>query len=321
MMIEPHQLERIARQVAKAEAERKEIARKIKLESYPVKPVQLNGKVAAVDGGLIRKPLHGFDCLLYRAVAVCFHYKSGKLQSVSYLPTRKPKINLELFENLSELDWVYASGLYRLEAELKLALECLKSWEPDWLLLDGPLYPHYAERPGKGSQLKQKWEEILGLYRQLYKQQVLGIVEDSRSQILCSSLSRLYPEFKEVLERSRDTALLTLLMKESERTRVFEPEESIVLKELGQKIKSFYLKPSRHDRPYRVDFVSGDPDAIAGLLLAISSKGSYSIPAPLIEADLNAKLSEEDFERFYSALSSRIPSVGIQKLRRDLRPI
>ena len=66
----------------------------------------------------------------------------------------------------------------------------------------------------------------------------------------------------------------------------------------------------------------GVADRLSSVLLSVSGHHSgYGLPAPLIEADNVAKLSDQEVENFYSHILSfagNIPSV--MKLRRDQRP-
>jgi len=61
---------------------------------------------------------------------------------------------------------------------------------------------------------------------------------------------------------------------------------------------------------------------IASILLAISGQhSSYGLPAPIIEADNVAKLSDNEMENFYFqilAFAGNLPS--IMQLRRETRP-
>ncbi len=304
-------------------------------------------KIMGVDGGLLKRSLHGFDCAIARAVGVCFHYRANKIEKVRYWPSKTPTPVPEIMEALSDLDWAYSCSLLRLRTEITTAIECIEKLRPNILLLDGLVVPHYSDRPNKSSPVYREYKELLTLYKKLYEKArktntvLAGVVEDSRSSVFCELikeeiLSKVKhekaPEIRSLLERTRDTNLLFILLKRGERTKVFRysksPSEHPVLKDLepwsGQ-IHSFYLKTAKLDRPIKVDFIgSGDEyaDRLASILLSISGQHpGYGLPAPIIEADNAAKLSENDMDVFYSRILSftgNIPS--IMRLRRDQRP-
>ena len=142
-------------------------------------------------------------------------------------------------------------------------------------------------------------------------------------------------DMSQLLEKTRDTNLLYWMLDKGQRSRIFpyseKPEEHPVLREFGDlagRVNSFYLKTAEYDRPFRVDMLAGgndiigEADHLASVLLSISGHHSgYGLPAPLIEADNVAKLSDSEVENFYSHILSfagNIPSV--MRLRRDQRP-
>jgi len=306
-------------------------------------------RIAGVDGGLLKRSLHGFDCAIARAVAVCFHYKGGRIENVEYWPSKIPTPVPEIMEALSDLDWAYSCSILRLKTEISTAIECIGKLNPHILLLDGLVVPHYSDKPSKGSPIYREYMGLIDLYKRLYEKAkatntvLAGVVEDSRSSVFCNLikediLSKVkhesVPEIRSLLERTRDTNLLFLLLKKGERTRIFSysksPLEHPVLKDMSpwsENIQSFYLKTARLDRPIKVDFIGTEKndehaDKLASILLSISGQHSgYGLPAPIIEADNAAKLSENDMDVFYSRMLSftgNLPS--IMRLRRDQRP-
>ncbi len=306
-----------------------------------VKPTKPKGRIVAVDGGLLKQSFHGFDCLLVRAVAVCFEYRDGRVENVAYLPNKNPTPKPELFEALSDLDWAWCANLYRIQAEVEMALKAIEVWQPDMLLMDGPLTPHYADRPGKHSQAWPIYQNVLRLYKQLYQHSekllLAGIVEDSRSNAFARIISELLkdinhpaiPELQAILAKSRDTAMLHNLLKKGERTKTFshsrEPGSHPVLKDLtpwSERLQSFYLKTVPNDRPIRIDFIlPTDPDVISALILPLCSHPNYGFPAPLIEADHVAALPETEMEKLYALIQAELgPSPAAMRLRREGRP-
>ncbi len=349
-------IKQIAARINEAENKRKRLAEFLENVnertnlSRQLAPAELrNMRIAGVDGGLLKRSLHGFDCAIARAVGACFHYRGKKIEKVEYWPSKTPTPVPEIMEALSDLDWANSCSLLRLKTEITTALECIGKLRPHVLLLDGLVVPHYSDRPNKGSRVFKEYAELLDLYKSLFDKArktdtlLAGVVEDSRSSVFCELirdeiLSKIEhertPEIRSLLERTRDTNLLFILLKKGERTKVFRysnsPSEHPVLKDLGEwseQVYSFYLKTAKLDRPIKVDFITnGNPDEyadrLASILLSISGQHpGYGLPAPIIEADNAAKLSENDMDVFYSRIVSftgNLPS--IMRLRRDQRP-
>lgn len=302
-------------------------------------------RIVGVDGGVAKKSLHGFDCMLTRAAGVCFHYKEGKIEKVDYLPSRLPVPEPEVVEALSDLDWAYFTSISRQRLEVKTALDCIDKFKPDFLLMDGSIVPHYSDKPSRSSAVYNNYKELISDFKTLYKKakdsdvHLLGVIEDSRGNSFCRMMREdvlarvkhnLTPEMEDVLEKTRDTNLLFWVLEKGERSKTFpyskKPEEHPVLRDLGDLGKgvfSFYLKTAKFDRPIRVDFLRGrDENRIASVLLAISGHHSgYGLPATLIEADNVAKLSENEINNFYSHIlgfAGNVPS--LMRLRREQRP-
>ncbi|MFQ5647781.1 MAG: DNA double-strand break repair nuclease NurA [Candidatus Aenigmatarchaeota archaeon] len=345
-------IKKIAARISRTEDQRKRLAaflKEIAPQANLIKkpgPAELGSlRITAVDGGLVKRSLHGFDCAIVRAAAVCFHYQGSKVKRVEYWPSKSPVPVPEVLETLSDLDWAYAASMMRLREEVQTAIRCIDALKPDLLLLDGSIVPHYADKPSKNSPSYPAYQQLIASYQKLYQKAaergitLAGVIEDSRSTVFCNLVKsdiltkvqhNLVPELVDLLLRTRDTNLLYLVLGRGERTSEFKysstPQEHPVLKDLGShsdKMSSFYLKTAEFDRPVKVDYLEpADPDRLAGLLLSISGQHpGYGIPAPLIEADNVAKLSDTEMENFYSQilhLTGNAPS--IMRLRREQRP-
>jgi hypothetical protein len=347
----------IAGRIKETEGKRRQLARflreiSVELELIRrVKPRFMdNLKIVGVDGGIVKKSLHGFDCVLARAAAACFHYTKDKAEKVEYFPSRIPVPEADIIEALSDMEWSYFTSIMRLRLECEAAREVMEKIRPDLLLMDGSIVPHYMDRPSKSSALFGNYSDMVRSYLRLYslsldsRVMLAGVIEDSRGVSFCNLvreeiLSRiehkLVPDLQSTLERTRDTNLLFWVLKKGERSKVFPYTESVkehpVLKdfeEFGKRVYSFYLKTAQRDRPVRVDFLSGSKDTdsqadtISSMLLAVSGHHSgYGLPAPLIEADNIAKLSESEIENFYSNIISFTGELpGVMRLRREQRP-
>jgi hypothetical protein len=347
----------IAGKIKETEGKRRQLARFLREISVEldlikeVKPHFMNDiRVVGVDGGIVKKSLHGFDCVLARAAAACFHYKNDSTEKVEYFPSRIPVPKADIIEALSDIEWSYFTSIMRLRLESDTAIEVMERIKPDLLLMDGSIVPHYMDRPSKTSALFGNYSEMVGSYMKLYSGSLdsgvmlAGVIEDSRGVSFCNLvkeeiLSRIehkkVPDLQSTLEKTRDTNLLFWVLNKGERSKVFRYTESVkdhpVLKdfeEFGRRVYSFYLKTAQRDRPVRVDFLSSDKDTdaqadrISSMLLAVSGHHSgYGLPAPLIEADNIAKLSESEIENFYSNIISFTGELpGVMRLRREQRP-
>jgi len=341
-----HLIRKIAERIAETEKRRTRLADFLKeLPSgmelrRSLQPDPLNNlKIAAVDGGLVRKSLHGMDCMLARAASVCFHYSGGKLANVSYFPSRNPAPRPEIYEALSELDWNHFSSINRLKEEVGVAIACLDELEPDILLMDGMLFPHNLDRPSNSSPLHPSYTSLLQLYRELFKKAIqkktalAGVIEDSRSIVFCEHIKsqilsnvshKMIPDMRNLLNKTRDSNLLYLMLEKGDRSLSFPIQPPHTTDFDFPPMKTFYLKTARLDRPIKIDFLSQltNEDSLSSILLSVSGHHQgYGLPAPLIEADNVAKLSETDMENFYSnilSLTKGAPTA--MKLRRETRP-
>ena len=346
-------IQEIAGKISDIEGKRKKLADFLKSVKSDVKlsekvgPFEISDmRISAVDGGIVKRSLHGFDFVLTRAVGVNFSYKTGKVYDVKYYPDKMPTPEFFFMEALSDLDWVHTTSILRQRTEIRTAIETLEKFKPDLLLLDGSIIPHYQDRPAKTSKVHESYTEMISLYKRLFDTclsnniMLAGVVEDSRGVKFCDIvnehvLSKVthssVPELKKILEKTRDTNLLYWILNEGERTDVFpysdKTKEHPVMKEFEEfadKIHSFYIKTAKFDRPIRIDFLGEKEQAekFASVILSISSHHSgYGIPSVLIEADQVAKLAEDDIENIYEQVLTQTGSLpSIFKLRRDMRP-
>ncbi len=305
-----------------------------------------NINVVAVDGGIVKASLHGLDLLAYRAVGVNFVYSNGVIKKIDYYPSSSPDPDRRtIIEALSEIDLAYCYNLIRQIKEIEVAIESLKKFKPEMILLDGSVIPHYITKP-ENDFAKEFYKRLLERYKEFFELSkdtiVAGVVEDSRGNKFCDILiRRVFPVLQDILpkdatdiiSKSRDSNLLHYVLKKSERTCIFnytaDPEHHPIIKEFGKmagKFMSFYVRTVEFDRPIRVDFVADEnsievADKISRFLINTSGHAGYGIPAILIEADQRAKLTQEDLENFYYDLINKTGNISIIfKLRRENRP-
>ncbi len=329
-------------EIKDAEIEGKKIPEK-KI-SISVEEADLCGKgVAGVDGGLLKKGYHALDLVLTKAVAAVFEF-GDVLENVTYVPGPLPTPKLSVFTKpLSREDFGLVANLERLELEVGLAIRTMNSRDLDMLLIDGSLVPHPSVNPADGSEVDEKFKDVLELYTEMLESPpclLAGVCEDSRSrrfskivsdEVLGKVKDRRKEDLKDILKGTRDTNLLFHVLNKGERTSYFkyyeDPNRSPFPETVLDEVYSFYLKATEYDRPIRVDYhAEDDPsrmaDVIASRILALSADNEeYAIPTVLIEADRRASLKEEELQFIYSSLQDKVGDVpSLYKLRRDERP-
>lgn len=294
--------------------------------------------IAGIDGGLARKPLHSIDLLLTRAVAAVFSYRDGELATHEYRPKKNPTPDIRYAGASVDRRTVDTlASLLRLQAEISLAVDLVA--DVDVLMLDGALLPQYRDKPSKDAEIADEYNAVLDAYEHLYETAqehdtlLIGVVEDTRNTTLCRLL-QANGFSSPVLERCRDTHLLSYMLEQGERTLTMaytdRQNHTIIgdLETYGHDVYSAYLQTVAADRPVRIDiFGPDDPaatmDRAASLVYALSGfTQSYGLPAILTEADRRAKLTRHEVEMVTDRLQQRLGHLpGLKELRRDRRPL
>jgi len=294
-----------------------------------IKPVENNFSVCAVDGGLLSQEMHGVDLIIGRAAAVNFKYSNSKLKTCEYYPDPFPEPSYSVETGLDEHESNCKKSLFRLELEIKAAIESMEKFQPEILLLDGSLMPLTSDKPAEDSILFESYKEIINLYKKLYSESekrkclLCGIIKDSRGKRFMDSIKSL------TTHRTADTVFLNHLLNEKERTFTIKYTEHknkhLIARDLGEwadKTYLFYMKPVKNDRPLRVEFLSSvlSFDEIASKIYSLSSiNKSYGYPSSLIEADLRAAMDPNEMERMQKMLQM-LSSNDFVPLRRNSRP-
>jgi hypothetical protein len=357
---EQRSLARAVKEVSELEARHREAAAALRARPAPldgpgfleprllarVTEAPVQGRVAAVDGGVLSRELHGLDIVLARAVGVAFDYEGGRKLRAHYYPRARPGNKLLWRSALEAHDAAWLKGLARLEEELSCALATLESLAPDALLLDGSVVPQASDKPGRESPLAGAYDGVAERWRALYAAAekrgtlLLGVVKDSRGSRFTDLLVRGAPELgahREALLRAHDSLFLAHLLEEGERTCFFRYAsawaEPLVLRDLGpwaSRIASTYLRPSRWDRPLRVDALlparEGDyPSFFERASMLVHSLARintrYAMPAVSIEADLRARGEERDLDAACATLEAKLGvRPALYPLRRASRP-
>ncbi|MEK6923261.1 MAG: DNA double-strand break repair nuclease NurA [Nanoarchaeota archaeon] len=314
---------------------------------HPIEDINLgNLKICGVDGGFLKKDYHGARIILRRAVAVCFNFKDGILESCDYLPNTRPFPEPIIVDpEISDQEFNIFSNLKREELELEIALKAVEKFKPDILIRDGSIILHPSSIPLESSEVYKDYLKVTGLFKQLYseceKNDVLlaGAIEDSKGKRYCGYLlkyiitdllnssdeetKKLVAQNHKILENTNDTLFLYYFLKTGERV------EPMTYNFKEEKIYSIYIKSVEYDRPLRIDFFSAkeklnqNTKNITEIIHKISKHNrNYSYPSVLIEADARAKLTEVEIEHFKSALAEKLGNnPTLLELRREGRQL
>lgn len=323
------EIKNLSQEIKKQAQETREKAREIREQENIVQKIDtepFTGSVTGVDGGLTSQDLQGTGMVVTRACAATMKYRKGKLTDHSYYPGPSPDLEV------SSVDPKRSSkmpNLLRAIKEIETARESLENNSTDYLLLDGSIVPSPSDKPREESQKeREKYQELIGKYKELFKTardkgtQIIGVVEDSKSRKIA----------KKHGEDKLDSMLLHYVLNEGERTTEFnysdEPINHPVLRDLPpdtrNRIKAMYLKLVRDDKPLRIEYLEAQKKSgeIVSSLNSISKISSdYSYPAPLIEADLHAKISKKEADSIIEEIKTYVEEEQfMMKKRRDKRP-
>ncbi|MFH1247096.1 MAG: DNA double-strand break repair nuclease NurA, partial [Candidatus Micrarchaeota archaeon] len=194
-----------------------------------VNPTEINGVVAAVDSGFSSRQFVSLDVLLLRSVASIFTYEKNNLVASQYFPNRVPGVSIHygIFSDATESSCF--KSLSRLSAELSCGVQTVKMYSPAMLLIDGSLLPLASDKPPQDSSLSNLYNEVIGLYGELYSIckenncELVGVVKDSRSQKLCSLLEK---KLGGKISINSDEFLSNMLLASGERTVAFPLEDA-----------------------------------------------------------------------------------------------
>ncbi len=306
------------------------------------------GLVAGVDSGFVAKRLASVDLILIRAVGVLFDYKNGKLASAKYYPNffsfPEPHVSSG---SLEQDEAEQSKSLMRLREEVSVAKKLIELHSPKYLFLDGSIVPQYQDKPRKESGLVKDYSGIISEFESLYSLAqkngctLISTVEDSRGSrftqmIQEEILSHENAADKGALDGLFDSAFLDYFLSVGERSCAFTYTKNIdqhpVLHDFSQQwsksIYGLYLKPSSFDRPLRVEFIctgraniSQLADEISSVAFALSSMHrEYAFPSVLIEADIRAKLKNDEIEIISNKILDKLGSSVKLRMRRENRP-
>ena len=316
--------------------------------SFPIPKWVPNCTIAGVDSGFVAKRLASVDLVLIRAVGAVFDYKGGKLRGAKYYPDffhfPEPHISSG---SLEDDEAEQSKSLMRLREEVAASKKVIELHSPKYLFIDGSIVPQYQDKPRKESDLSKNYGNIISEFESLYSlaqekgTTLISTVEDSRGSRFRQILQEeILPHDNVVPPQSLDgffdSSFLDYFLSLGERSCAFTYTKNIkqhpVLQDFDAKwsgcIYGLYIKPSLFDRPLRVEFICRDSsklketaDEVASVALALSSMHrEYAYPTVLIEADLRAKLKNDEIEIVYNKIMDKLGSGVKLKMRRDNRP-
>ncbi len=304
-----------------------------------------SGIIAGVDSGFVSKRLSFIDIVLIRVAGAIFNYENNILGKAEYYPNAFSLPEPILLKAALEKDEEQQSvSLERLKKEVCNSIEIIEKFKPKYLFIDGSIVPQYQDKPRSDSVINNDYNSVVVLFQKMYSLAeknsctLISCVEDSRGtrfiQLLREKiLSKGENQKSEKLKGSIDAAFLDYFLLPKERTFCFPYTSSTIThpilkdyeKRWAENIFVFYLKVSEFDKPLRVEFISGagnlheKADEIASIVFSLSSlHKEYSYPSVLIEADLRARLNEDDISIVYDKLIDKLgPKM---RLRRNSRP-
>lgn len=312
----------------------------------PVKKQVVSCIVSGVDSGFVSKKLSFIDLAFVRVAGVVFFLKEGVLEKADYFPSAfslpEPIMLQQGLEGDEELQSV---SFERLKKEVNVSIEIIKKFKPKYAFVDGSIVPQYKDKPREDSKLNSDYQGIIYLFQRFYKVAeennctIISCVEDSRGkrfvELLCEKILVKNPvASSSELNTCFDASLLDYFLLPGERTFAFSYTEKIdshailkdYSKEWSESISVFYLKASQFDKPLRVEFIcknkneiSSLADEISSIVFSLSSlHREYSYPSVLIEADLRARLNDDDISVVFDKLLDKLGPRA--QMRRNNRP-
>ena len=235
----------------------------------PVESIKLNSTIAGIDSGFMSESMLNVEIVFVRAIAAIFSYENGKLSKASYWPELAPYPEAIITTRAMQNEDVSTHrSLQRLLKEVKLAIDVIERFKPNYCLLDGSIIPQHADKPRNNSKVKPLYRDVIGAFENLFEIShknnctLVACVEDSRGTRLKEILSEHANELKEM--ECYDISLLNYILSKGERTFAFSYAKDInehpILKDFDKKFSSsiyaFYLRASNYDVPLRVEFLS-----------------------------------------------------------------
>ena len=207
--------------------------------AIPVSGTKIEGKVCAVDSGLLSSELHGIDIVVCRPACSCFSYSDSHVVSASYHPSRVPEPAIDVRIGLDHSEAQIFRQLFRLEQEISCAISVAenKTLRPNILFLDGSIVPLPSDKPSSESVLSPQYSKLIENYVRLYsiceKENIIlmGLSKDSRGRRFVDSVK------PQLSTRASDSVFLNHLLAARERTFSMSytpfPKKHPILRDIG----------------------------------------------------------------------------------------
>lgn len=313
---------------------------------FPAQPALLNHKIAGIDSGFTGFSLYSIELVLVKAIGTVFSYENGKLVKSDYFPNSVGFPIPFIAPSFEKDESMCSQSLHRIREELNVARQSIEKFKPNYCLLNGSIVPQYADKPRKDSPNNSMYNEIVQSFEFLFQTAVdnecelIACVEDSRGtrlrEILKETiLGKFGLKVNDFFDNCFDSVLLDGLMKKGERTMCFsytnKPREHPIINDFSDrwqdKIMAFYLKASDLDKPIRIEFlcekknVFEKANELASIVFSLSSMHrEYSYPSVLIEADLRAKLRQEEISTVFDSIIDKVGRKNHWLSKRHRRP-
>ncbi len=291
------------------------------------------GKVIGCDSGFFSSSLTGLDFCYIKTAGSFFDYDSKLVKYEKLIPA--PNYELKISQNALQKEEIQKfTSISRLREELALLFCGLQNKNPEYALIDGNVLPQAIDRPQNNSILYTDYEDLLQDFVKIYDYcnssaiTLLGAVEDSRA----NSFIKLLP--KDLLQNSNsinDVILLNNILEKDHCLSffpIFATESNLIYNDLQEYGKfnfyASYIKVNE-DYPLRLELLQNNYSAekmkeIKGFMAYISSYAKdYCFPSVLLDADKQAKLTQNEVEIVKNLVDSSILNHGIKHLRRERR--
>lgn len=305
------------------------------IEQEQIQNIEYNskGKVIGADSGFFESSLTGLDFCYVKCAGSYFEYDS-KLIKYKKL-TQNPNFLFKTSEFVLQKDEIHKFvSINRLKEELSMLYNGIKENNPDYTFIDGNILPQAVDRPTNNSPLYPDYQELLNSFVRLYdlaKSQntiLIGSVEDSRAN---SFLKLALPEKNKLINSVNDVLYLNYILDKKQSISffpIFATESNLIyndLKDYGSfNFYGSYLKVN-DDYPLRIEllqnnFSENKLKEIKGFVSYISDYAKdYCYPSILLDADKQAKLTQNEITIIKNLVDSSIAPLGIKTLRRERR--
>lgn len=304
------------------------------VEEEQLQEIKYNSKgtVIGCDSGFFESSLTGLDFVYVKTAGSYMEYDSKliKYEKLINPPRYKPLVSKNI---LQKEDVQKFTSISRLREELYLLYKGLKEKNPEYALIDGNVLPQAIDRPQNKSVLYSEYENLLQDFVKIYDYCnannifLLGSVEDSRA----NSFIKLLDFDKQSINSINDVLFLNYVLEKNYCTSffpIFATESNRIYSDLKQygdfNFFATYIKVNE-DYPLRLELLQNNYSQtklkeIKGFISYISKYAKdYCYPSVLLDADKQAKLTQNEISFVKDIIESYMLEHGIKALRRNRR--